>query len=48
MNIDILARLGAAAEFALESSLRKNRSHRPAGKKCLLFNPIKVGDILAE
>jgi hypothetical protein len=48
MNIDVLSGLVAAAEFALESSLLKNRSNRPAGEKRLLFDPVSVGDILAE
>ena len=48
MNIDVLAGLGAAAEFALESSLLKNRSNRPAGEKRLRFNAIEVGDISAD
>src|ERR1700732_2894283 len=48
MNVDVLAGLSVATEFALESSLFKNRSNRPAGDKCLLFNPVNVGDILAD
>jgi len=48
MNIDILAGLSAAAEFALESSFFKNRSNRPAGDKCLLFDRVNVGYILAD
>src|SRR5205807_7941963 len=48
MNIDVLAGLSAATEFALESSFLKNRRNRPAGEKCLLFDPVKGGDILAD
>src|ERR1022692_1973973 len=45
MNIDVLARLRAAAEFALESSFFKNQSHRSGGEESLLLNPIELGDI---
>src|SRR5713101_485379 len=48
MNIHILAGLSAATEFALESSLLKNRRNRPAGEKRPLLDPVSVGDILAE
>jgi len=48
MNIDILAGLRAAAEFALESSFFKNRRHRPCGEESLLLNAIELGDISAD
>src|ERR1700686_221172 len=48
MNVDVLAGLSAAADFALESSLLKNRSNRLACDKCLLFSPVKIGDVFAD
>jgi hypothetical protein len=48
VNIDVSTRLSAAAELALESSFLENQSNRSAGKKCPLFNAIKVGDVLAD
>ena len=54
MNIDVLARLRAAAQFALEPSFLENRSHRPGGEKRLLVvvvaiaNAIEVGDLPAN
>src|ERR1035438_7854228 len=48
MNIDVLARLRTAAEFALESSFFENRSHRPGGEESLLLNAIKLGDIAPD
>src|ERR1700675_3862009 len=48
MNIDVLAGLSAAAEFAFESSLLKNRSNGLACDKCLLFNPVTIGDVFSD
>ncbi len=48
MDIPVLAGLSAAAKFALEAALPKNRSNRLACDKCLLVAPVNGGDILAE
>jgi len=45
MNIDVLAGLSAATDFALESSPQEPMQS-PAGEKCLLFDPVKGGNIL--
>jgi hypothetical protein len=48
MNIDVLAGLRAAVQFAFESPFLKNGSNRMGGEKRLLSNAIDVGNVSAD